>query len=70
MRRFLSKRPAVVSEFPEGRLRFLGTAGFELLGEDGQNFALDPYRTRTGLARSVFGRLPSDAGLLVREIPG
>lgn len=49
-------------------LRYLGTAGFVLeLG--GRTLVLDPFVTRPGILRSLFGRLESDAELVGRLIP-
>lgn len=50
------------------RLRFLGTAGFTLESPD-RVIVLDPYLSRAGLLRSLFGRLTVDEELLKRHIP-
>lgn len=66
-------RPAPETE-PSGpggqsdRVRYLGTAGFVLTGA-GRTFVLDPYLSRPGLLRTLFGRLEPDAALLARELP-
>lgn len=65
----LPRAPAAEPDVPDGRVRFLGTSGFELRADDGTTLVLDPYLTRPGLFRSAFGRLEPDAELLGREIP-
>lgn len=65
-------RPAPTPDADPGqgarRLRFLGTAGF-VIEARGHTLVLDPYLSRPGLLRSLFGRLEPDAALLAREIP-
>jgi L-ascorbate metabolism protein UlaG (beta-lactamase superfamily) len=49
------------------RVRWLGTAGFEIACE-GHVLLIDPYLTRASLARTVFGRLTPDLGVLARHV--
>jgi L-ascorbate metabolism protein UlaG (beta-lactamase superfamily) len=49
-------------------VRYLGTSGFVLTGA-GRTFVLDPYLSRPGVLRTLFGRLNPDAELIAREIP-
>jgi L-ascorbate metabolism protein UlaG (beta-lactamase superfamily) len=65
----LARPPAFAEEVPGGRVRSLGTSGFELVAQDGSVAVLDPYLTRPGILKSLFGRLQPDAELLAREIP-
>jgi L-ascorbate metabolism protein UlaG (beta-lactamase superfamily) len=63
-------RPAPELEPPSqgDRLRYLGTAGFVLTGGS-RTFVLDPYLSRPGIFRSLFGRLTPNEALLARELP-
>jgi L-ascorbate metabolism protein UlaG (beta-lactamase superfamily) len=61
--------PTPADEVPNGRVRFLGTAGFEVRGADGTVAVLDPYLTRPGILASLFSRLAPDEALLARELP-
>lgn len=47
---------------------FLGTAGFRLETAE-TALALDPYLTRAGILRSLFGRLVPDADAIRRAVP-
>jgi L-ascorbate metabolism protein UlaG (beta-lactamase superfamily) len=68
-RRLLDPVPECVPDEPDGRIRFLGTAGFEIVAADGQTLLLDPNFTRPGLIRSAFGRLDPNKELLAKEVP-
>jgi len=50
------------------RVRWLGTAGYAL-SCDGYELLIDPYVTRPGLARVLFGRVSPDLDALARVIP-
>lgn len=67
LRGLLPEGPKPAQTVSGGRLRFLGTAGFELVSDAGEVVVLDPFLTRPGLLRSVFGRIPANTQLLARE---
>jgi len=67
--RLLAPAPRSAAGQPDGRLRFLGTAGFELVAADQSRLLLDPYLTRPGLLQTIFGRLAVNTDRLVTEIP-
>ena len=50
------------------RVRYLGTAGF-VVELAGRTLVLDPFVTRPGLWRTVFGRLRPDEARIARYIP-
>jgi len=50
------------------RFTFLGTAGFVVASAE-RTFALDPYVSRAGLRKTLFGRLPVDEARVVRHVP-
>jgi L-ascorbate metabolism protein UlaG (beta-lactamase superfamily) len=69
LQHLLAPGPSTAPSTDGGRVRFLGTSGFELVAAGGEVVVLDPYLSRPGLLRSLCGRLDPDAALLRREIP-
>jgi L-ascorbate metabolism protein UlaG (beta-lactamase superfamily) len=72
LRHLLRPAPATEAPVQSTRLRYLGTAGFVVQAQAGgapRTLALDPYLTRPGLLRTLFGRMPPDEALLSRELP-
>ncbi len=63
----LFHRDPVLADAPF-QLRYLGTAGFVLEGDD-RTLVLDPFITRPGLLQTALLPLRSDAALLRRVIP-
>lgn len=68
LRHLLRPAPPYAADVQSGRLRSLGTAGFVLTGA-GRTLVVDPFLSRPGILRTLFGRLVPDEALLAREIP-
>ena len=68
LRFLLAPAPPTEPDTQGDRVRFLGTAGFELRGAS-RTILLDPYLSRPGLLRTAFGRLTPDEALLRAELP-
>lgn len=69
-RLFTRSAPEFETAPSQGRVRFtfLGTAGFVVASQE-RTFVLDPYVSRAGLVRTVFGRLPVDEARVRQLIP-
>lgn len=64
----LSERRLGTKSGPPVRVRWLGTAGFEIVYE-GTTLLIDPYLTRASLGHVLFGKLEPDAALLRAHLP-